>query len=87
MSRVLILLIRFYQKAISPLLGKNCRYLPTCSEYAIQALQRHGCCKGSLLAAWRLLRCGPWGGQGYDPVPPPQDWKAPFRRKKRRPLP
>lgn len=81
MSRLLILLITFYQKAISPLLGKNCRYLPTCSEYAIESLRTHGFFKGSLLAAWRILRCNPLGGQGYDPVPPKEDWRRPFRRR------
>lgn len=65
----LILLIRFYQQAISPYLGANCRYTPTCSAYAIQALQKHGLLKGSWLALRRILRCNPWGGSGYDPVP------------------
>lgn len=65
----LILLIRFYQQVISPYLGANCRYTPTCSAYAIQALQKHGLLKGSWLALRRILRCNPWGGSGYDPVP------------------
>lgn len=65
----LILLIRFYQQVISPHLGVNCRYTPTCSAYAIQALQKHGLLKGSWLALRRILRCNPWGGSGYDPVP------------------
>ncbi len=82
MSRVFVFLIRWYQKCISPLTGKACRYLPTCSEYAIQALHTHGLWKGSLLAAWRILRCNPWGGMGFDPVPPPEDWKEPFRRRR-----
>lgn len=81
MSRVLILLIRLYQKGISPLLGKNCRYLPTCSEYAVDALRIHGCFKGCILALWRILRCNPLGGKGYDPVPPREDWLRPFRRR------
>ena len=65
----LILLIRFYLQVISPHLGANCRYTPTCSAYAIQALQKHGLLKGSWLALRRILRCNPWGGSGYDPVP------------------
>ena len=65
----LILLIRFYPQVISPHLGATCRYTPTCSAYAIQALQKHGLLKGSWLALRRILRCNPWGGSGYDPVP------------------
>lgn len=64
-----IKLIRFYQICISPYLGQNCRYTPTCSAYAIEALRRHGLVKGTGLAIWRILRCSPWGGSGYDPVP------------------
>ncbi len=66
---ILILPIRFYQIAISPLLGPSCRFTPTCSEYARQALVKHGPIKGLYLAIWRILRCNPWGGSGYDPVP------------------
>ena len=69
LTYALILLIRFYQQVISPHLGANCRYTPTCSAYAIQALQKHGLLKGSWLALRRILRCNPWGGSGYDPVP------------------
>ena len=61
--------IRFYQLGISPLLGPSCRFTPTCSEYARQALIKHGPIKGLYLAIWRILRCNPWGGSGYDPVP------------------
>ena len=68
-SSVLILPIRFYQWGISPLLPSSCRYTPTCSHYAIEALQRHGPFKGSWLAVKRILRCTPWGGCGHDPVP------------------
>ncbi|HEX8461838.1 MAG TPA: membrane protein insertion efficiency factor YidD [Segetibacter sp.] len=65
----LILLIRFYQFAISPLLGVNkCRFTPTCSQYAKQALEKHGLFKGLWLAIKRIGRCNPWGGHGYDPV-------------------
>jgi putative membrane protein insertion efficiency factor len=62
-------LIWLYQVAISPWLGKNCRYEPSCSHYAAEALLRHGFFKGGYLAAHRLCRCHPWGGSGYDPVP------------------
>lgn len=61
--------IRLYQWIISPLLGPHCRHLPTCSNYAIEAIQRHGPGRGSWLALRRLLRCQPWGTSGYDPVP------------------
>ena len=62
-------LIRIYQMAISPYLGQNCRYEPSCSTYAIEALDKHGVFKGSWLAIKRIFSCGPWGGHGYDPVP------------------
>jgi len=65
----LIQLVRLYRVAISPWLGANCRFDPTCSSYAIEALQRHGILKGSWLAMRRIGRCHPWGGSGYDPVP------------------
>ncbi len=68
----LIQLVRFYRLAISPWLGGNCRYDPTCSNYTIEALQVHGILKGSWLSARRIGRCHPWGGSGYDPVPPNQ---------------
>ena len=66
---LLILPIRFYQLAISPLTPPSCRFTPTCSEYARHALIKHGPVKGLLLAVGRVLRCNPWGGSGYDPVP------------------
>jgi len=62
-------LVWLYRYAISPLLGAHCRYQPTCSAYAKEALQRYGAFKGGLLAAKRIGRCHPWGGSGYDPVP------------------
>lgn len=66
---LLILPIRFYQKYISPLKPPTCRFTPTCSQYAIEAIRKHGPFKGLYLAVWRILRCNPWGGSGYDPVP------------------
>ena len=68
-AQVLIAPIRFYQRYISPLTPPACRFTPTCSQYAIEALRKHGPVKGLLLAIWRILRCNPWGGSGYDPVP------------------
>ena len=62
-------LVWIYRYAISPLIGANCRYQPTCSEYALEALRVHGAFRGSVLAAKRIARCHPWGGHGYDPVP------------------
>ena len=64
-----IFLIRFYQVCISPLKPPSCRFTPTCSQYAIEAFRRHGPIKGMYLTVRRLLRCHPWGGSGYDPVP------------------
>lgn len=61
--------IHFYQKFISPLTPPSCRFTPTCSAYAVEALRKHGPIKGLILAIWRILRCNPWGGSGYDPVP------------------
>lgn len=66
---VLIGLIRFYQGAISPYIGSGCRYLPSCSQYGVEALKKHGPFKGSWLTAKRVISCHPWGGSGYDPVP------------------
>ena len=70
-ARLLVGLVRLYQLLLSPLLSPSCRYLPTCSSYTIEALRAHGALTGSWLAARRILRCHPWGGQGLDPVPPP----------------
>ena len=70
MKRVLLALIRFYQKYISPMKrGGTCKYIPTCSEYARQAIEKHGALKGTVLAVWRLLRCNPFSQGGIDPVP------------------
>jgi len=68
-KKILTGFIRVYQLAISPYLGQNCRYSPTCSEYAVQAIDKHGIFKGLWLSIKRILSCGPWGGHGYDPVP------------------
>ncbi|KGO82069.1 membrane protein insertion efficiency factor YidD [Flavobacterium beibuense] len=64
-----VLLVRFYQGAISPFLPSACRYTPTCSQYTIEALQKHGLFKGGWLSIKRIASCNPWGGRGYDPVP------------------
>lgn len=69
LRRLFILPIRFYQGAISPLFPPVCRFTPTCSQYAVEAIMRHGVLKGSWLALRRIARCHPWGGSGYDPVP------------------
>jgi uncharacterized protein len=69
LARALILVIRGYQTGISPFLPPACRYTPTCSEYAAEAIRRHGARRGAWLATRRLLRCHPWGGSGHDPVP------------------
>ena len=66
---ILIFPIRAYQLLLSPLLGKNCRYTPTCSHYTIDAIKEWGALKGSWLGIRRIISCNPWGGSGYDPVP------------------
>lgn len=66
---VLILPIKFYKVAISPILPMACRYTPTCSEYSIEAIRKHGPVKGLYLAIKRIVSCNPWGGHGHDPVP------------------
>ena len=73
LSWFFILLVKFYQLAISPLLPAACRYSPTCSVYAVEALKVHGPFKGGWLAIKRISSCHPWGGQGYDPVPPKEE--------------
>ncbi len=70
MSRLLVLAVRAYQWVLSPILPVSCRFEPTCSAYAVEALGRHGALRGGWLALRRLARCHPWGSAGYDPVPP-----------------
>ncbi len=69
MAKILLGIIKFYQKFISPFLGQNCRYLPTCSQYTFEAISRYGAIKGSFLGLKRILRCHPFAKGGYDPVP------------------
>jgi putative membrane protein insertion efficiency factor len=69
MKMILIGLVKVYQGAMSPYLPGACRYTPTCSQYAIEAIQKHGPLKGGWLGLKRISRCHPWGGHGYDPVP------------------
>ena len=68
MKKVFIKLIEFYQKAISPWLGHNCKYYPTCSEYAKQAIEKYGAVKGTIISFKRILRCNPFSKGGYDPL-------------------
>jgi hypothetical protein len=69
MKKILIALIKFYRKYISPMKRTKCPYIPTCSEYGLEAIEKYGAIKGSLLAAYRILRCNPFSKGGYDPVP------------------
>lgn len=69
LTKIMLLPIKFYQHCISPLTPAMCRYTPTCSQYAKEAIIKHGPFKGGWLAFKRILRCNPWGGSGYDPVP------------------
>ena len=68
-KKALIGLVHFYQQAVSPYTPPSCRYIPTCSEYAVQAIEKYGAARGSYLAARRILRCNPFHKGGYDPVP------------------
>ena len=70
MNKILIALIKVYQYTLSPMLGPRCRYYPSCSNYAVDALREHGAVRGLGMAAWRILRCNPFSNGGYDPVPP-----------------
>ena len=69
MKYVAIWLLRFYCTAVSPFTLPRCRFLPTCSQYALEAIQQHGLLYGGALSLRRILRCHPWGGSGYDPIP------------------
>ncbi|MBQ9976423.1 MAG: membrane protein insertion efficiency factor YidD [Clostridia bacterium] len=69
MKYIFIFLIRFYRKFISPLFPPTCRFTPTCSQYALEAFEKHGCIKGLFLTVWRILRCNPFCKGGHDPVP------------------
>ncbi len=69
MKHLLLALIAFYRYAVSPMLGPRCRFFPSCSEYAAQAIERHGTRQGAVLAVRRLCRCHPWNPGGFDPVP------------------
>lgn len=76
-ARLLVLPIRLYQLVVSPLLGPRCRFYPSCSAYAVEALRAHGALRGSWLAVRRLGRCHPWNPGGPDPVPPARPGSAP----------
>ena len=87
LDRVLIKLLRGYKRFISPLLGQRCRFHPTCSHYAMTAIERHGAIRGSLMTTTRLLRCQPLCDGGFDPVPDAKPglftrWTAPLQEKK-----
>ena len=84
MKKLVLALLRGYKKYISPSLGNNCRFLPTCSEYAMEAVERHGILKGGLLSIWRILRCNPFGRRGYDPVPEKGRWRSNERNLEKR---
>ena len=73
LTHILRGLIKIYQWTLSPFVGWHCRFQPSCSNYALEALSKHGAIRGSWLTLRRLLRCHPWGGWGYDPVPTPGD--------------
>jgi hypothetical protein len=67
-ARLLVSLVRLYQLTLSPLIGRQCRFVPTCSNYFIQAVEKHGAVRGGLMGLWRVLRCNPFSRGGYDPV-------------------
>jgi uncharacterized protein len=82
MKYLLLFLIRTYQLTLSALIGRRCRYLPTCSDYARHAIEKHGAWRGFLLGLARVSRCHPWGGDGFDPVP--ETYEGPECRQKKR---
>lgn len=69
LAAIMIFMIKLYQWTLSPLIGRQCRYQPTCSNYGLEAIRKHGPFKGGWLTLKRVLSCNPWGGSGYDPVP------------------
>jgi putative membrane protein insertion efficiency factor len=77
MRALLLLPIRFYQRFISPAIPNRCKYYPSCSQYAVDAIRAHGPARGVVLAGWRLLRCNPWSHGGYDPVSDQTVFKRP----------
>ena len=76
LKKIFIFPIKLYKRYISPHLGDNCRYWPTCSTYTMEAIETHGVIKGILLGSWRILRCNPFCKGGYDPVPPRKEKKV-----------
>jgi len=84
MKAILLAVIRIYQLTLSSVMGRTCRYLPTCSDYATEAIAKHGARRGFLLAIARVSRCHPWGGHGFDPVPEVYDGPE-WRQRKRDP--
>lgn len=74
LRKIFLIPVYFYRYCISPLTPPSCRYNPTCSQYMVQAVMRHGIFKGGWLGIKRILRCNPWGGSGYDPVPEVFHW-------------
>lgn len=80
MKRIFLFFLRGYKKYISPGLGTNCRFLPSCSEYMMEAIEIHGSGKGLLLGLWRIMRCNPFGKVGYDPPPEKGQWVNPKRK-------
>lgn len=74
LSKILIVAIRFYQMTLSPWMGRECRFYPTCSQYSMEAIKRFGALKGSWLMVVRIIRCNPFGGHGFDPVPESFRW-------------
>lgn len=82
MKTLLLAFIRIYQLSFSMLFGRSCRYLPTCSDYASEAIEKHGAWRGFLLGLARVSRCHPWGGDGFDPVP--EVYEGPVWRQKKR---